>query len=70
MRGADQTNGDGINDHSGAMLNHLLKTVAIPCSARDVDKRAALRRCLELAFARGNESSRKLGDVPQSRTVA
>ncbi len=69
MRGADQADRDGINNCSVAMRNHLVEPVAIPCRARDIDKRAALRRRLELAFARGYEGSLKFGDVPQSRIV-
>src|SRR5258708_25166786 len=69
MRGADQADRDGINDYFVAMRNHLVEAVAIPCRARDIDKRAALRRCLELAFARAHEGSRKLGDISPSRIV-
>ena len=70
MRGADETNRDGIDDGSVAMRNHWLKAIAIPGRARDVDECAALRRGFELAFARRHEGRRKLGDVPQCRLVA
>jgi hypothetical protein len=70
MRGADQTDRDGINDGAGAMINHLVKAAAIPCSARDLDKGAPLRRCLEMALTRRHESGRKLRDIPQPCMVA
>jgi hypothetical protein len=69
MRGANQTNRDRINDCAVAMLDHSLKAVTIPGRARDIDERASLRRCLELALARRHEGSRKLRYIPQSRIV-
>jgi hypothetical protein len=38
-------------------------------AARNINKRAALRRCFEVTLAGGHEGSRKLSDVPQSPMV-
>ena len=68
MRGADDTDRDGIDDGSAATGDQLVQSIAIPRRARDINKRAALRRCFEVTLARGYERGRKLRNVQQSRT--
>src|SRR5258705_13193711 len=69
VRGADDTDRDRIDDGSVAARDHSIQPIAIPRRARDVDKRASLRRGLQLAFARGRKGRSKLRYVPQACIV-
>ena len=70
MRGTDKADRNRIDDASFASCDRPIQRSGVPCGARDLDECPALRRRLEMAFARRHESRGELGDFREPRIIA
>ena len=70
MGGTDQANGQGVDDRGFASIDQPIELGVMPGRARDLDERPALRRGLEVTFARGRKGRGEFGKLGQRRLVA
>jgi hypothetical protein len=64
------SNRDRIGEGSAPDFSEIVESFARPGCLRDIEKCAALRRCLEKTLARWRQGCRKLGDLTQCVVVA
>lgn len=69
MRGADDADRNRINEITFASRNQPIQRRMMPCGPRNLDKRPALRRGLQMPLARGRKGRCELSDFPERRIV-
>jgi hypothetical protein len=67
---ADDTDRDRIHDDAAATLNQPIERRNIPCGAGDIDKRPALHRGFQAAFARRHQCTSKFRYFAERRIIA
>jgi hypothetical protein len=67
---ADDADCDRIHDDAAATRNQPAERCNVPCGAGDIDKRPALHRGFQVAFARRYQRTGKFGDFAKRRIIA